>query len=117
MHAISVKQPWAELIARGTKKIEYRSWKVAFRGPLLIVASKGKQDERCREEGVDPEAVAYGAAVCVVDLREITGEPGNYEWHVRAPKRVEPVPVAGKAAIYHVEDAVIRYVRRRPRPA
>ena len=27
MRALSVRQPWAELIAQGKKKIEYRSWK------------------------------------------------------------------------------------------
>lgn len=107
MRALSVKQPWAELIASGKKKIEYRTWKVELRGDLLLVASASRQDDECEEEGLDPKALVYGAAVCVVDLWKITGEAGDYEWHVRSPRRVEPVALRGYAAIYNVDDAKI----------
>ena len=40
MKVISLLQPWASLIALGEKKIETRSWKTDYRGPLLIHASK-----------------------------------------------------------------------------
>jgi hypothetical protein len=40
MKALSVKQPWAELIASGIKTIETRIWHTHFRGPLLICSSK-----------------------------------------------------------------------------
>jgi hypothetical protein len=40
MKALSVKQPWASMIARGEKTIETRTWRTFYRGPLLIVASK-----------------------------------------------------------------------------
>lgn len=41
MRALSVKQPWAELIARGNKKKkELRTWSRSCFGELLIVASK-----------------------------------------------------------------------------
>lgn len=39
MKALSVKQPWAELIARGEKSIETRTWQTNYRGDLLICAS------------------------------------------------------------------------------
>ncbi|MBK6692827.1 MAG: ASCH domain-containing protein [Myxococcales bacterium] len=48
MRALSVKQPWAELIAAGKKKIEYRTWSVDLRGELLIVASKSRNDDDVR---------------------------------------------------------------------
>jgi len=38
---ITIKQPWATLIAAGYKKYEFRSWKTKYRGPLLIHAGKG----------------------------------------------------------------------------
>lgn len=38
--AISIRQPWAWLIAHGWKNIENRSWRTRFRGPVLIHASK-----------------------------------------------------------------------------
>lgn len=36
MKAITIKQPWASLIAHGIKPIENRSWKTKFRGTVLI---------------------------------------------------------------------------------
>jgi len=34
-------QPWAALVAIGAKRIETRSWKTSYRGPLAIHAAKG----------------------------------------------------------------------------
>lgn len=109
MRALSVKQPWAELIAQGKKKIEYRSWTTKTHGDLLIVASASRQDEVCREHGLEPDALVYGRTVCVVELAKVTGDLGDYRWHVRNPRRVAAVPVTGYAAIYHVDDAKIRF--------
>lgn len=39
MKAISIKQPWASLIAHGIKDIENRTWKTKFRGKVYIHAS------------------------------------------------------------------------------
>ena len=39
---ISLLQPWASLVVIGAKTIETRSWTTAYRGPLMIHASKGK---------------------------------------------------------------------------
>ena len=38
--AISLLQPWATLLVSGQKKIETRSWKTLYRGPIAIHASK-----------------------------------------------------------------------------
>ncbi len=40
MKALSLKQPFAELILQGKKKIEIRKWNTKFRGEFLIHASK-----------------------------------------------------------------------------
>ena len=40
MKALSVKQPWASLIAHGVKDIENRTWKTKFRGRIYIHASQ-----------------------------------------------------------------------------
>ena len=40
MKALSIKQPFAELILQGRKKIELRKWKTNFRGEFLIHAPK-----------------------------------------------------------------------------
>lgn len=39
MKAISIKQPWAYLIASGIKDIENRTWKTSYRGKVLIHCS------------------------------------------------------------------------------
>jgi hypothetical protein len=38
MKALSIRQPWAWLIVNGFKNIENRTWRTAFRGPVLIHA-------------------------------------------------------------------------------
>ena len=40
MKAITLYQPWATLVALGAKKIETRSWRTKYLGPLAIHASK-----------------------------------------------------------------------------
>jgi hypothetical protein len=40
LKAISIKQPWAELIVSGIKDIENRSWPTKLREKILIHASK-----------------------------------------------------------------------------
>ena len=40
MKAITIYQPWANLIAQGEKTIETRSWLTNYRGPLAIHAAK-----------------------------------------------------------------------------
>jgi len=39
--ALTLTQPWATLVAIGAKRIETRSWRTAYRGPLAIHAAKG----------------------------------------------------------------------------
>lgn len=69
--AISVKQPWAGLIAGGQKTIETRTWATPYRGRLLI----------CSSLQPDPEALAFemlvyhqykatGAALATADLTD-----------------------------------------------
>jgi hypothetical protein len=43
MKALSIKQPWASLIAHGIKDIENRTWRTKFRGRIYIHASAPKK--------------------------------------------------------------------------
>lgn len=52
MKAITIKQPFASLIAAGLKEYEFRTWKTTYRGEVLIHAGKS----------VDREAMARFAA-------------------------------------------------------
>lgn len=39
MKALSIRQPWATLIAAGAKNVENRTWSTSWRGPLAIHAA------------------------------------------------------------------------------
>lgn len=39
--AITIKQPFATLIAEGLKEYEFRTWRTKYRGDILIHAGKG----------------------------------------------------------------------------
>lgn len=41
MKVITIKQPFASLIAEGIKCYEFRTWKTKYRGEILIHAGKG----------------------------------------------------------------------------
>jgi hypothetical protein len=40
MKALSLKQPWAELVVSGRKTVELRNWNTSFRGEFLVHASQ-----------------------------------------------------------------------------
>jgi len=45
MKALSLKQPYAELVVSGKKTIELRKWNTEFRGEFLVHASKKPDEE------------------------------------------------------------------------
>jgi hypothetical protein len=45
MKAISLYQPWASAVANGSKRIETRSWRTWYTGPIAICAAKKKSPE------------------------------------------------------------------------
>mgnify|MGYP000588164880 CR=1 FL=1 len=56
MKALSIKQPWASLIAHGIKNIENRIWKTNFRGKIYIHSTakpSGSLYELLNEDQID----------------------------------------------------------------
>lgn len=49
MKVITIKQPYATLIAKGLKKYEFRTWKTKYRGEILIHAGKGIDKEAMKK--------------------------------------------------------------------
>jgi hypothetical protein len=45
MKVITLKQPWASLVANGYKLYEFRSWQIKYRGDILIHAGLGVDKE------------------------------------------------------------------------
>ena len=42
--ALSIRQPYAQLVAGGTKTVEVRSWRTDYRGELLVCAGAAWAD-------------------------------------------------------------------------
>lgn len=62
--ALTIHQPFAELIARGLKRVENRTWPTRHRGPLLIHAGKGRK----RLEILDKVREVHGLTIPRHDL-------------------------------------------------
>lgn len=77
MKALSLLQPWASLVVMGHKRIETRGWSTAYRGPLLIHASKGKAGKLLVSEPpftqhvADFNALPFGAIIGQVTLVDV----------------------------------------------
>ena len=112
MRAISVRQPWASLIAVGLKTIEVRSRPWRYRGPLVICATAGA----VTVEGQDghPLDLPYSVAVGVVEMigcrlltlddagasmiDDLAPHVGKWAWLIANAREVAPVRVKGQLA-------------------
>lgn len=89
MLVLTLSQPWASLVACGYKRIETRSWRTYYRGPILIHAAKsmpkagrelavGLTEEGLQFGDVDhlPRQVILARAKLadVVRVEDLTGE-------------------------------------------
>ncbi len=121
MIALSVKQPWASMIASGKKTIETRTWTTAYRGPILICAGQSPDVAAMRRFGVVPDGwedrYPPGVALCVVQLLDVTPMtqadevaaccaryPGAFAWRfspIVAP--VARVAVRGQLGLFKVD--------------
>lgn len=100
--ALTIRQPWASLIAAGVKTIETRSWQTGYRGPLLIHAGKAlyrREDcEAVAEQlGSKWPILPLGAVVAVADLVDVvpmidvmTGE--GPDDHARSQRAIYLLP-------------------------
>ncbi len=72
MFALSLKQPWATLLARGRKTVEVRRWPTARRGRVLIHAARVPDARPEAWRHVSPELLAearvVGGIIGVADL-------------------------------------------------
>ena len=90
MRALSIKQPNAEQILRGKKKIEYRRRPTHIRGRVYIYASlKPEAVDAWEEINLRPGDLPTGVLVGTVEIKDCTGEPGEYEWHLAKPERLK----------------------------
>lgn len=129
MKALSITQPYAELIKNGTKKIETRSWKTNYRGTIYIHASSTKIPKASKENAELMKLTAnacmdFGKVICsakLVDCVEMTEsyienlktnncnefvsgiyEKGRYAWVLENVKVLsEPIKTKGSLGLWN----------------
>ena len=77
MKVLTLKQPWATLVAEGIKKYEFRSWKTNYRGKILIHAGTGidkKELEKFKDLNLDFPSKRILAEVELEDCLELNDE-------------------------------------------
>jgi hypothetical protein len=88
--ALSIRQPYAEMILRGKKKIEYRSRPTNIRERVYIYASLTPGDEEAwKAIKLHPSDLPTGVLIGTVEIKDCTGKPGDYEWHLAKPVRLK----------------------------
>lgn len=122
MKVLTVKEPWATLIANGSKRVEFRSWKTNYRGSLLIHAGKGRVEESIKRlQKYLPDILPKGEIIAQVTLKDcilidkelneklkeenidIYGENhiGYYAWILEdATKLEKPIQINGKLSLW-----------------
>ena len=102
LRALSVRQPWAELILRGHKRVEYRSQATHIRGRVYLYASLAKPDPADAQVIASLDDLPRGLVVGTVEI--VGCELGNdgYEWHLAHPQRLDTplTPVEQPQAVW-----------------
>lgn len=132
VRALSVRQPWASLIAKLRKSIEIRSWATTYRGELAIHASMGHAPRnvisRVRDEYPDSIVWPRGAIVAVVRLHdvrplrasdrdaacitaaELSDVRDLFAWCLGGVIAVDPVPCIGRLSLFKLPTKVAAQV-------
>ena len=131
MKALTIKQPWANLIMRAGKDIENREWPTSFRGRIAVTASaKFEYEEllyamefmkswlpRFSPRIFELEARGYNCAcilgtVEIIDCVQASDSPwfcGTYGFVLRNPVMLEkPIPIRGALGLWTLPEEAER---------
>lgn len=124
MKVITIKQPFASLIAAGIKCYEFRTWKTKYRGEILIHAGKGinkKAMEKFKCYNLDYPSGAIIAKAnltdCIFiddDMRDVLKSENElvyssvindkewvgYGFKMENPEKIDPIVVNGKLSLW-----------------
>ena len=136
MKAISVRQPWAELIISGKKKVEIRKLHTKYRGSLLIHAAEIRGIQEFKQANLDHSMIStytQQAIIGIVELKDIkkldkklweelfnkhlisgNWSPNNhiYAWFLENPRRIKPIKYKGLPAIFSVDQVTEEEVKK-----
>lgn len=128
MKILTVKQPWATLIAEGYKQYEFRSWKTKYRGEIFIHAGKGidkKYLEKLKDLNLTFPTSRILAKVTITDCIELNEEIGEkiyqknpliygkhhdgYAWKLEQVKKVNiDKEITGKLGLWNSDEEDIK---------
>lgn len=127
MKVLTIKQPFASLIASGLKEYEFRTWKTNYRGELLIHAGKSVDTEamkRFKDYNLEYPTGCIIAKVTLTDCVEVdgafreflrkknfpvyAGTTENLDWSgygfkLEKVERMEPIQINGKLGLWEYE--------------
>ena len=129
MKVITVKQPWAWLIAQGIKPVENRTWKTRYRGPIVIQVSAHKRSARDFEAAatfamerdiiVPPQVeLERGCTVAIADLVDCVSQhdspwfEGPYGWVLENVRPLPAFPLKGRLGVYDCPAGVVKLIER-----
>jgi hypothetical protein len=130
--AISIRQPWAELILRGKKKIEIRNWDSTYRGKLYLHAGRVPDEYKALDLGL--QDAFRGGYIGIIELAAIIPlnpelweqwrelhlsmapfRAGFFAWMLRNPVRfTNPIPAPGKLGIYYPDPEIANILKHTP---
>lgn len=104
MKALSVRGDYIMDMIAGKKKIEYRSWKTNYRGPILMCSTTKKV-----------AGAAPGYALCVVNLTGIQYFPWEdlYYWNIELANVIKPIHMKGQLKLFNVDNDLIKPISRK----
>ena len=117
MQALSIKQPWAELILRGIKDVENRTWETAYRGQFILHAGKKLDAEAYSRlspyhDFRELPSGILGVCELVSCSRTVSSgwhEPGYWGLYLMNPRRfARPIPFNGRQCFFDVPDELVR---------
>ena len=133
--ALTIKQPWAWLMAEGLKDVENRSWQTHYRGFLAIHVGKSNSDlspqvlsrvdeilsesnfNGARLPSLEVLKEEQGKAIAIANLFDVNKDSKSpfaiepeYQWHLRNIKRIDPIPRKGKLGLWNFNSSNITYI-------
>lgn len=91
MIALNVRQPFAELIVRGKRRIELRNKATFKRERIFVFASFVPDQVRAFARlGMKPGDLPMGMLVGTVEIVDCIPSQVGFEWHLAGPERLDP---------------------------
>ncbi|MBR3840464.1 MAG: ASCH domain-containing protein [Erysipelotrichales bacterium] len=131
MKVITIKQPFASLIAEGLKEYEFRTWKTKYRGEVLIHAGKSVDKEAMKRFESLELNYPLGCIIAKATLSECVevndelkgklrskensfvylGTTENSEWmgygfKLENIQKIDPIKINGQLGLWEYNDVI-----------